>query len=244
MVLTKHAFWISRRLISPRCNRETIAGKPHEKVADLSCRWRFGAHPARSRTGWHSSGRRHHRRGGSVCKPSSVSRFGGARRGRSSGLCFFHQWRRASSQSASTFCIYGSQGKGLAHRFAESAAASVASGIKLRENVYVDRGTRLLPGASIGANSWVMQGSELGANSKIGSSCWVGSYCRVSERATLGKNCTLGDGVIIGPDVVLPAWSTIKGRTCVMHSPATTLFTDLRFKSSVFLFDKTRHSSN
>ena len=121
----------------------------------------------------------------------------------------------------------------------KSAAASVAPEIKLRENVYIDRGTRVLSGANIGANSWVMQGSELGANCKIGSSCWVGSYCRVSERATLEKNCTLGEGVIIGPDVVLPAWSTIKSRSRIMQSPATPVFTDSRFKSPVFFFDKT-----
>jgi UDP-3-O-[3-hydroxymyristoyl] glucosamine N-acyltransferase len=124
----------------------------------------------------------------------------------------------------------------------KSPAASMAPGIKLRENAYIDRGTRVLSGASIGANSWVMQGSELGANSKIGSSCWVGSYCRVSERATLEKNCTLGDGVIIGPDVVLPAWSTIKSHSRIMQSPATTLFTDSRFKSPAFLFDSAQRT--
>lgn len=124
----------------------------------------------------------------------------------------------------------------------KSAAASMAASVRLRENTYIDHAARVLPGANIGANSWVMQGSELGANCKVGSSCWIGSNARVSERATLEKNCTLGDGVIIGPGVVLPAWSTIRSGDCIMESPPTTLFTDSRFRAPVFLFDKARTS--
>jgi len=125
----------------------------------------------------------------------------------------------------------------------KSAAASVATAVKLRENVYIDRGARVLLGARIGANSWIMQGSELGANCSVGSSCWIGVNCRISERATLGKNCTLGDGVVIGAGVVLPAWSSIKSYDRIMVSPTTTTFTDSRFKSPVFLFNKTVRSS-
>jgi hypothetical protein len=119
----------------------------------------------------------------------------------------------------------------------QNASASVAAGIRLRENAYIDHAVRVLPGANIGANTWIMQGSELGANTKIGSSCWIGRHCVVSERAVLGKNCTLGDGVIIGPDVVLPAWSTINAGMTLTQSPGTTLFVDPRFRSKVYLFD-------
>jgi hypothetical protein len=120
----------------------------------------------------------------------------------------------------------------------QAPSASVAEGIRLRENVFIDHTVRVLPGANIGANAWVMQGSELGANSKIGSSCWIGPHCRVSERAVLGKNCTLSDGVTIGPGVVLPDWSVINRSMTITESPTTTMFVDPLFRSPVYMFDK------
>ncbi|MGF6296519.1 DapH/DapD/GlmU-related protein [Paraburkholderia youngii] len=119
-----------------------------------------------------------------------------------------------------------------------STSASLAAGVRLRENVYIDHAVRVLPRANIGANTWVMQGAEIGTGSKIGSSCWIGAHCRVSERAVVGKNCTLGEGVVIGPDVVLPAWSVIDSHTTLTQSPPTTLFTDPLFRSPVYLFEK------
>ena len=73
-----------------------------------------------------------------------------------------------------------------------SAGASIADGLKLRENVFIDHGARVLADANIGANTWIMQGAEIDADTKIGSSCWIGAQCIISAGATLGKNCTLG----------------------------------------------------
>lgn len=119
-----------------------------------------------------------------------------------------------------------------------SLHASIANGVKLRENVLVDHGVRILPGANIGANTWIMQGSEIGAGAKIGSSCWIGSQCQIAEQAVLGKNCTLAPGVRIGPGVVLPPWTTINQRCSIEQSPETTVFLDPRFRAPVYLFDK------
>lgn len=119
-----------------------------------------------------------------------------------------------------------------------SQHASIASGVKLRENVLVDHGVRILPEANIGANTWIMQSSEIGAGAKIGSSCWIGSQCLVSDQAVLGKNCTLAAGVIIGAGVVLPPWTTINQRCTIDKSPETTVFLDPRFRAPVYLFDK------
>jgi carbonic anhydrase/acetyltransferase-like protein (isoleucine patch superfamily) len=116
-------------------------------------------------------------------------------------------------------------------------SSSVADGVKLRENVWIDHAARVLPGASIGANTWVMQNSELGTNCKVGSSCWIGPNCQISERATLGKNCTLGHGTIIGPDVALPDWSTLGNNVTITQSPSTTLFIDPRFRAPVRIFN-------
>jgi acetyltransferase-like isoleucine patch superfamily enzyme len=116
-------------------------------------------------------------------------------------------------------------------------SSSVADGVKLRENVLIDHAARVLPGASIGANTWVMQNSELGTNCKVGSSCWIGPNCQISERATLGKNCTLGHGTIIGPDVALPDWSTLGNNVTITQSPRTTLFIDPRFRAPVYIFN-------
>jgi len=116
-------------------------------------------------------------------------------------------------------------------------SSSVADGVKLRENVWIDHSARVLPGASIGANTWVMQNSELGTNCKVGSSCWIGPNCQISERATLGKNCTLGHGTIIGPDVALPDWSTLGSNVTITQSPNTTLFIDPRFRAPVRIFN-------
>ena len=116
-------------------------------------------------------------------------------------------------------------------------SSSVANGVKLRENVWIDHAARVLPGASIGANTWVMQNSELGTDCKVGSSCWIGPNCQISERATLGKNCTLGPGTIIGPDVALPDWSTLGNNVTIMQSPITTLFIDPRFRAPVHIFN-------
>lgn len=120
----------------------------------------------------------------------------------------------------------------------QSAGASVAEGMRLRENVFIDHGARVLPGANVGANVWVMRGAELGAGSRVGSSCWIGPNCTVSEAAVLGKNCTLGEGVTLGPGVVLPDWSVVNRRMTITESPATTLFVDPRFRAPVYLFDK------
>lgn len=119
----------------------------------------------------------------------------------------------------------------------KAPSASVADDVKLRENVWVDHAARVLPGVSIGANTWVMQHSELGTQCKVGSSCWIGPNCQISERATLGKNCTLGNGVVIGPDVVLPDWSAINSNVTITQSPATTLFIDPRFRAPVHIFN-------
>ena len=116
-------------------------------------------------------------------------------------------------------------------------SSSVADGVKLRENVWIGHAALVLPGASIGANTWVMQNSELGASCKVGSSCWIGPNCRISERATLGKNCTLGHGTIIGPDVALPDWSTLGSYVTITQSPSTTLFIDPRFRAPVRIFN-------
>lgn len=118
-----------------------------------------------------------------------------------------------------------------------SANSSIASGVKLRENVLIDHGVRILPEANIGANTWVMQGSEIGAGAKLGSSCWIGSQCQIAENAVLGKNCTLAAGVIIAAGVVLPAWTTINQRCTIEQSPETTLFLDPRFRAPVHIFN-------
>jgi UDP-3-O-[3-hydroxymyristoyl] glucosamine N-acyltransferase len=119
----------------------------------------------------------------------------------------------------------------------KSPSSSVANDVKLRENVWVDHAARVLPGVSIGANTWVMQNSELGTSCKVGSSCWIGPNCQISERATLGKNCTLGHGTVIGPDVALPDWSTIGSNVTITQSPSTTLFIDPRFRAPVHIFN-------
>ena len=119
----------------------------------------------------------------------------------------------------------------------KAPSSSVADGVKLRDNVWVGHAARVLPGASIGANTWLMQNSQLGTNCKVASSCWIGPNCQISERATLGKNCTLGHGTVIGPDVTLPEWSTIGNNVTVMQSPNTTLFIDTRFRAPVHVFN-------
>ncbi|MCS4511207.1 UDP-glucose 4-epimerase [Xylophilus ampelinus] len=119
----------------------------------------------------------------------------------------------------------------------KASSASIADGVRLRENVWVDHAARVLPGVSMGANTWIMHNSELGTHCKVGSSCWIGPHCQISERATLGKNCTLGHGTVIGPDVVLPDWSTIGSNVTITHSPHTTLFIDSRFRAPVHIFN-------
>jgi len=119
----------------------------------------------------------------------------------------------------------------------KARSSYIADGVKLRENVWIDHAARVQPGVSIGANTWVLQNSELGTNCKVGSSCWIGTNCRISERATLGKNCTLGHGTVIGPHVVLPDWSTIGSNVTIMQSPDTTLFIDPRFRAPVHIFN-------
>lgn len=116
-------------------------------------------------------------------------------------------------------------------------SASVAAGVKLRENVWIDHAARVLPGVSLGANTWVLQHSDLGAHCRIGSSCWIGPNCQIAERATLGRNCTLGPGTVIGPGVVLPDWSTIGGNVTIDRSPTTTVFIDHRFRAPVHIFN-------
>lgn len=119
-----------------------------------------------------------------------------------------------------------------------SASASIADGLKLRENVFIDHGARVVADANIGANTWIMPGAQIDADARIGSSCWIGSQCIISAGATLGKNCTLGQGVTIGPGVVLPPWSTINYPTTLNASPASTLFLDTRFRAPVYFFQK------
>lgn len=119
-----------------------------------------------------------------------------------------------------------------------SASASIADDLKLRENVFIDHGARVLAPANIGANTWIMQGAQIEAEAKIGSSCWIGAQSVISEGASLGKNCTLGPGVVIGPGVVLPAWSTINCQTTLNESPANALFLDARFRAPVYFFQK------
>jgi acetyltransferase-like isoleucine patch superfamily enzyme len=119
-----------------------------------------------------------------------------------------------------------------------SAGASIGDGLKLRENVFIDHGARVLADVNIGANTWIMQGAEIDADAKIGSSCWIGAQSIISAGATLGKNCTLGPGVVIGPGVVLPAWSTIHTQTTLTASPPTTIFLDARFRAPVYFFQK------
>lgn len=119
----------------------------------------------------------------------------------------------------------------------KSRSASVADGVRLRENVFIDHAARLLPGASIGANTWIMQNSQLGTNCKVGSSCWIGVNCQISEHATLGKNCTLGHGTVIGPGVALPDWSAIGSNVSILQSPKHTLFIDPRFRAPVHIFN-------
>ncbi|MCB4810079.1 UDP-glucose 4-epimerase [Methylovorus menthalis] len=119
-----------------------------------------------------------------------------------------------------------------------SSSASIANGLKLRENVFIDRDARVLAPANIGANTWIMQGAQIDADAKIGSSCWIGAQCVISAGATIGKNCTLGQGVVIGPGVVLPAWSTIHYPTTLTESPPNAVFLDARFRAPVYFFQK------
>lgn len=119
----------------------------------------------------------------------------------------------------------------------KSNHASVASDIRIRENVFIDHAARILMGCNIGANTWVMQGSELGSGCKVGSSCWIGRNCYISENVVIGKNCTIGDGVIIDPGVVIPEWSVLKGSGVrISKSPSNTIFLDPRFRAPVTMF--------
>ncbi|ADQ85875.1 DapH/DapD/GlmU-related protein [Methylovorus sp. MP688] len=119
-----------------------------------------------------------------------------------------------------------------------SSTASIADGVKLRENVFIDHGARVLAPANIGANTWIMQGAQIDADAKIGSSCWIGAQSVISEGASIGKNCTLAQGVVIGPGVVLPAWSTIHYPTTLTASPPNAVFLDARFRAPVYFFQK------
>ncbi len=116
-----------------------------------------------------------------------------------------------------------------------SERADIAPGVRLRENSFVDSEVRILRGANVGANSWILRGSELGAGAKLGSSCWVGAHCSIGDGASLGKNCTLASGVIIAAGVTLPAWSSINVAMTITSSPGTPLFIDPRFRAPVTL---------
>jgi serine acetyltransferase len=130
--------------------------------------------------------------------------------------------------------------KGLGFRVASivSGTAVVARDVKLRENVFIDANVRVLPGANIGANTWVLHGSEVGVNAKLGTSCWVSSSCDIGDGASLGKNCTLGSGVVIDSGVVLPAWSLINQTMRISESLTVPLFIDPLFRGPVVLRGK------
>jgi acetyltransferase-like isoleucine patch superfamily enzyme len=153
------------------------------------------------------------------------------------GYCFIVGNERMLNQArlAAYMAIKAGGGKVIA---LQSIGSSVAEGVRFRENVWIDRGARILSGANIGANTWVMQNSEIGTNCKVGSSCWIGPNCQISEGATLGKNCTLGRGSVIGPDVVLPDWSSIGNNVVLTKSPKNILFIDPRFRAPVHIFNE------
>jgi UDP-3-O-[3-hydroxymyristoyl] glucosamine N-acyltransferase len=152
------------------------------------------------------------------------------------GFCFIVCDERMLNQArlAAYMAIKAGGGRVIA---LQALSSSVSGCIKFRENVWIDHGVRILPGANIGANTWIMQNSELGANCKLGSSCWIGPNCQISEGATLGKNCTVGRGSVIGPYVVLPDWSSIGSNVTVTQSPKAALFIDSRFRSPVHIFN-------
>ena len=110
-----------------------------------------------------------------------------------------------------------------------SPSALIAPGVRLRENVFVDAGARVLDGANVGANVWVLAQALVGSRAKLGSSCWIGESCAVGDDATLGKNCTIAARAEVAPGVSLPAWSFINRTTSVAVSPRNTIFLDPLF---------------
>jgi hypothetical protein len=116
-----------------------------------------------------------------------------------------------------------------------SEAATVAADVRLRENVLVEAGARVLPGVSLGANAWVGANATLGANVHVGSSCWLAPGCVVEDGARIGKNCTIGSGVIIRRGVEIPPWSLLNRPGEVIASPRAAVFQDALFRSDVTL---------
>ncbi len=116
-----------------------------------------------------------------------------------------------------------------------SPSAVVAPGVRLRENVFIDAGARVLEGANIGANVWVLANALLGSRARLGSSCWIGEACSVGEDASLGKNCTLAERASVAAGVSLPAWSSISRPVPIAASPRNTIFIDPLFPGEVVL---------
>ena len=116
-----------------------------------------------------------------------------------------------------------------------SPAAVVAPGVRLRENVFIDAGVRVLDGANIGANVWLLANSIVNSRAKLGSSCWLDEGSSVGAEASLGKNCTLSRRAHVAPGVSLPAWSLINRGISITSSPSSTIFIDPLFPNEVVL---------
>ena len=116
-----------------------------------------------------------------------------------------------------------------------SPSAVVAPGVRLRENVFIDAGARVLDGANIGANVWLLANAIVNSRAKLGSSCWLDERSAVGANATLGKNCSLTRHAHVAPGVALPAWSLINRDVSITASPSATIFIDPLFPNEVVL---------
>jgi len=116
-----------------------------------------------------------------------------------------------------------------------SPSAVVAPGVRLRENVFIDAGARVLDGANIGANVWLLANAIVNSRAKLGSSCWLDEGSSVGADATLGKNCTLTRHASITSGISLPAWSLINRDVSITVSPLATIFIDPLFPNEVVL---------
>lgn len=116
-----------------------------------------------------------------------------------------------------------------------SASASIASDVRLRENVFVDSHVRVLHGAQLGENTWVMQGALIGSRARLGRSCWVSEGAIVESGAILEKNCTLTQHVVIRPGVNLKAWSLVNVPQVIERTPESAIFVDPLFPGEVVL---------
>ena len=81
------------------------------------------------------------------------------------------------------------------------ANSVIAPGVRLAEQVFVNRGVTIGHDTHIGAFSRVQPGSNLGGLSRIGRGVTVGLGATVLERLVIGDNAFVGAGAVVIDDV-------------------------------------------